>query len=115
MPKYDYRCNSCQGEFEYEHRMSDDPKTVCEVCGGPLERLISATAFHLKGGGWYKDLYSSTKPGASSDTSSSTSAGTATPSSSTAPSTPAPSAPAAPAPAKPAGSDKGSGSSGSGT
>jgi putative FmdB family regulatory protein len=27
-----------------------------------LERLISGTAFQLKGGGWYKDLYSK-KPG----------------------------------------------------
>jgi putative FmdB family regulatory protein len=32
----------------------------CPVCREPrLERLISATSFQLKGGGWYKDLYSS--------------------------------------------------------
>jgi len=42
-------------------RMSEDRKTVCEECEGALERIISQSAFHLKGGGWYKDLYSSTK------------------------------------------------------
>lgn len=61
MPIYEYRCQDCGAEFEYQQRMSDDPKTVCENCSGTLERLISRTSFHLKGGGWYKDLYSSTK------------------------------------------------------
>lgn len=62
MPIYEYRCTACDEVFEYMQRMSDDPKTTCESCGGTLERLISRSAFHLKGGGWYKDLYSSTKP-----------------------------------------------------
>src|SRR5215208_7118767 len=63
MPVYEYRCTSCQNVFEYQHRMSDPPKTVCESCSGTLERLISRSAFQFKGGGWYKDLYSSAKPG----------------------------------------------------
>ncbi|HTM22188.1 MAG TPA: zinc ribbon domain-containing protein [Kofleriaceae bacterium] len=62
MPIYEYQCQQCGGTFEYQQRMSEDPKTVCETCGGKLERLISRTAFTLKGGGWYKDLYSSPKP-----------------------------------------------------
>lgn len=63
MPIYEYKCNACQREFEYQQRMSDPEKTECEACGASaLERLISRTAFQLKGGGWYKDLYSSTKP-----------------------------------------------------
>lgn len=61
MPIYEYGCQGCGKVFEYMQRMSDDPKTECEDCGGALERLISRSAFHLKGGGWYKDLYSSTK------------------------------------------------------
>jgi putative FmdB family regulatory protein len=64
VPIYEYGCKACHREFEYEQRMSDPEKTVCEACGGELERLISRTAFSLKGGGWYKDLYSSTKPAA---------------------------------------------------
>jgi putative FmdB family regulatory protein len=63
MPTYEYRCNACGREFEYQQRMSDDDLVTCEACNEPkLEKLISRTAFQLKGGGWYKDLYSSTKP-----------------------------------------------------
>ena len=62
MPVYEYECKACHQAFEYQQRMSDPEKTVCEACGGALERLISRTAFQLKGGGWYKDLYSSSKP-----------------------------------------------------
>lgn len=64
MPVYEYECKACHREFEYQQRMSDPEKTVCEACGGALERLISRTAFQLKGGGWYKDLYASSKPAA---------------------------------------------------
>lgn len=63
MPVYEYKCNACGREFEVQQRMSDPELTDCEVCGKKaLERLISRTAFSLKGGGWYKDLYSSSKP-----------------------------------------------------
>jgi putative FmdB family regulatory protein len=62
MPVYEYRCTSCEKEFEYQQRMADPPMSVCEACGGALERLISRTAFQLKGSGWYKDLYASSKP-----------------------------------------------------
>src|SRR4051812_50154517 len=62
MPVYEYQCKACGRDFEYQQRMSDPDKTTCEVCGGALDRLISRTAFALKGGGWYKDLYASPKP-----------------------------------------------------
>jgi putative FmdB family regulatory protein len=60
MPTYEYQCNACGREFEYQQRMADPDLTTCEVCGeDKLEKLISRTAFQLKGSGWYKDLYSS--------------------------------------------------------
>ncbi|MEO8704045.1 MAG: zinc ribbon domain-containing protein [Kofleriaceae bacterium] len=63
MPTYEYRCNACGRESEVQQRMSDPDLVHCEACGkDELERLISRTAFALKGSGWYKDLYSSTKP-----------------------------------------------------
>jgi putative FmdB family regulatory protein len=62
MPVYEYECKACGRDFEYQQRMSDPDKTTCEVCGGALDRLISRTAFSLKGSGWYKDLYASPKP-----------------------------------------------------
>ncbi len=60
MPTYEYRCNGCQREFEYQQKMSDPDLVTCEACGEDrLEKLISWTSFQLKGSGWYKDLYSS--------------------------------------------------------
>lgn len=64
MPIYEYACRKCRKQFEYLQRMSDPPKRKCEACGAQaLERQISQTSFQLKGSGWYKDLYSSPKPG----------------------------------------------------
>lgn len=57
---YDYKCKNCEEEFEIEHSIKDDPKTVCPSCGEEtLVRLISASNFILKGNGWYRDGYSS--------------------------------------------------------
>ena len=66
MPIYEYECGKC-GRFEVMQRITEDALTVCESCGQPVRRLISETSFALKGGGWYKDLYSS-KGGSSSTT-----------------------------------------------
>ena len=63
MPIYVYECERCGGRFEYWQSLSEPPKSVCETCGGELRKVIVPIAFHLKGGGWYKDLYSSSKPG----------------------------------------------------
>lgn len=69
MPVYEYQCAACQRHFEELQKVSDKPLKKCKICGGPVTRLISQTSFSLKGGGWYKDGYSSAKPkeGASSD------------------------------------------------
>lgn len=90
MPIYEYKCKACDREFEYQQRMADPDRTDCEACGKPeLERLISRTAFQLKGSGWYKDLYSSSKPDSKSSgetastTSSSDAGGSASASAST--------------------------------
>jgi putative FmdB family regulatory protein len=67
VPVYVYECDQCGERFEYSHSMNDPPKSVCEKCGGKLVRVIAPTSFHLKGGGWYKDLYSSKKKDAKSE------------------------------------------------
>jgi putative FmdB family regulatory protein len=58
MPIYEYVCASCGLEFEAIQKFSDEPLTEC-TCGqsGRVERKLSLSAFQLKGGGWYKDLY----------------------------------------------------------
>jgi len=66
MPIYEYACAACGHEFEEWQKMSDAPVRTCPKCKKKkVERLISRTAFQLKGGGWYADLYSSSKPGES--------------------------------------------------
>jgi len=55
MPFYEYRCGACGHEFEAMQKMNDAPLTDCPVCEKTeLAKLISAAAFHLKGGGWYE-------------------------------------------------------------
>ena len=57
MPMYEYKCQKCGHVFELIQRFSDAPLTVHEGCGGELEKLLSAPAFHLKGSGWYATDY----------------------------------------------------------
>ncbi|MCG8589908.1 MAG: zinc ribbon domain-containing protein [Proteobacteria bacterium] len=62
MPVYEYRCDKCEHEFEREQRITEDPVKTCPECRArKVRRLISQTSFVLKGGGWYNDLYSSSK------------------------------------------------------
>tara|TARA_A100001015_G_scaffold195414_1_gene217855 strand:+ start:291 stop:692 length:402 start_codon:yes stop_codon:yes gene_type:complete len=71
MPIYEYVCQSCGKEFEEMQRFSDAPLEQC-LCEekAPVQRKVSKSAFHLKGGGWYKDGYGSAKPESSSDSDS---------------------------------------------
>ncbi len=57
MPTYEYRCVSCEHQFERFQRMSDDPVKECEVCGQPVERLLFPVAIHFKGKGFYSTDY----------------------------------------------------------
>ena len=57
MPIYEYRCEKCGKVFEVLQRFSDAPVKVHEACGGEVEKLISHSAFQLKGSGWYQTDY----------------------------------------------------------
>jgi len=57
MPLYEYKCHSCGENFEVMQKFSDDPLTVHEACGGPVERLLSPPALQFKGSGWYVTDY----------------------------------------------------------
>lgn len=70
MPIYEYRCEKCGKIFEKLQRFSDEPVKVHEECGGEVEKLISQSAFQLKGSGWYVTDYAkgtATAPPAKSD------------------------------------------------
>jgi len=55
MPIYEYRCQDCGAELEVLQKMSDAPLVDCRACGkAALRKKVSASAFRLKGGGWYE-------------------------------------------------------------
>ena len=39
MPIYEYQCKDCGKVAEYIQKMSDEPKSECEACGGALSKL----------------------------------------------------------------------------
>ena len=88
MPIYEYGCSACGKTIDVLQKMSDPAPAACTACGAPgtLTKQVSRSSFHLKGGGWYSDLYGSTKKdggGASSSSTPAASTSTAAPASST--------------------------------
>ncbi len=63
MPIYEFLCESCGKVNERLQKLNDPPPARCDECGSKrLAKLVSRSAFQLKGGGWYSDLYASRKP-----------------------------------------------------
>ena len=69
MPIYEYECLECGAVEEALQKFSDKPLSKCSQCSGKLRKLISNSAFHLKGSGWYVTDYAkkSTSPSTSTD------------------------------------------------
>lgn len=63
MPIYEYKCAECGAHIEKMQRVSDAPLTVCENCGGKLEKQLSLSGFQFKGEGWYVTDYSKKSSG----------------------------------------------------
>lgn len=57
MPIYEYACENCGKIHEVFRKFSDSPLGSCPDCGGEVKKLISNSAFILKGTGWYKTDY----------------------------------------------------------
>jgi putative FmdB family regulatory protein len=76
VPTYEYECPKCPRVFEVKQRITEPKLETCEICGGPIHRLLSATPFILKGGGWYVTDYpsESRKKGSKSESTSGDSA-----------------------------------------
>ena len=67
MPTYEYACTSCGNTWEEFQKITEPPVEVCPQCNArSAKRQVSGGTFILKGGGWYADLYSSSKPAAKS-------------------------------------------------
>jgi putative FmdB family regulatory protein len=75
MPLYEYQCDACGRRFEKIQKFSDEPLTVCALCGkGPVQKLPSSPAIQFKGSGWYITDYAkkgTTPAGEAASTSSS--------------------------------------------
>ncbi|MBK5298899.1 MAG: zinc ribbon domain-containing protein [Vicinamibacteria bacterium] len=70
MPLYEYRCESCEHQFEVIQKFSDPHVSVCPKCGsGPVVKLISSPAFTFKGTGFYITDYARKDQGKSGESS----------------------------------------------
>lgn len=54
MPTYEYQCKGCSHRFEIWQKITDDPLTVCPVCGGTIRRVLFPAGIVFKGSGFYK-------------------------------------------------------------
>jgi putative FmdB family regulatory protein len=68
MPIYEYRCERGH-TFEVMQRMTDDPLTVCDEHGTPVQRVFHPVAVHFKGSGFYNPDYGKKKSGAAGSSS----------------------------------------------
>lgn len=71
MPLYEYRCRSCNHQFEVQQSFSDDALTTCPECQGELRKVFNPVGISFKGSGFYKN----DSRGSSSSSSSSTGTG----------------------------------------
>ena len=54
MPTYQYTCTDCGEPVEAMQKFTDDPLTVCAVCGGRLRKVFSPVGIVFKGSGFYR-------------------------------------------------------------
>jgi putative FmdB family regulatory protein len=70
VPTYQYACTDCGDKSEVVQRFTDDPLTVCSLCGGKLRKVFSPVGIVFKGSGFYRTdsrSGSSTVPAGSSN------------------------------------------------
>ena len=67
MPIYEYSCKKCGKTIEVIQKFSDSPLRKHQGCGGALTKLVSASAFQLKGTGWYVTDYARKGKGGDSE------------------------------------------------
>jgi putative FmdB family regulatory protein len=59
MPIYEYQCDSCGLQRELILKHGEVARPTCGACRKRMRRVISKTAFILKGSGWYVTDYPS--------------------------------------------------------
>ena len=56
MPIYEYHCERC-GDFDVMQKITANPLRKCPTCKSKVRKLMSNTAFQLRGTGWYVTDY----------------------------------------------------------
>jgi len=59
MPIYEYQCDACGAQRELILKPGEVARPTCTSCRRRMRRVISKTAFILKGTGWYVTDYPS--------------------------------------------------------
>ena len=59
MPIYEYQCDTCGAQRELILKHGEIARPTCTACRKRMRRVISKTAFILKGSGWYVTDYPS--------------------------------------------------------
>lgn len=54
MPTYEYRCKTCEHQFDVVQAFTDDALTECPECGGVLKKVFGNVGITFKGSGFYK-------------------------------------------------------------
>lgn len=57
MPTYGYECMTCGEQFEVNQRITDEPLSVHEGCGGELRKMVYPVGIVFKGSGFYVNDY----------------------------------------------------------
>jgi putative FmdB family regulatory protein len=65
MPTYVYRCQNCDKVLEQFQKITDDPLTTHEECGGALRRVVQPVGIVFKGSGFYVTDYKRNENGGS--------------------------------------------------
>jgi len=62
MPIYEYACTACGHRLEVIHGIHESGPSKCDVCGGPMTKLLSPPAIVFRGTGWAKKERASSGP-----------------------------------------------------
>ena len=63
MPTYEYECKDCGHRFEAFQRITDDPISACEKCGGRVSKVFHPVGIVFKGSGFHVNDYPSSGNG----------------------------------------------------
>lgn len=73
MPTYEYQCTKCENNFEIVQKITDDPISVCEKCGGRIRKIMFPVGIVFKGSGFHINDYRKPDKSAPSSTPTETS------------------------------------------